>query len=344
MKTQSSLSIAIKLVIFYLCVLIAGTVMCAVVYTIYSLCTSLVAGQGLPSFDFSYFLNGIFIFTPVVLIVSGVLMCLYLIRNSSPSWLPLIVYALLSVASWCLLMPLNFSLYNRIATQAGGQHPQGTAGEEQAGHLLKEPDVVLSPGYFRHEGDNIIFYYSFVDEKNVVDGVCIVPDAKTHNVQTFSGVALPVKADFSDNIIKDTVDMPRSVSTLVTHFRLFIQIAFEAFTGGFMAWLCFATISVALLSVAGLRHLSKWRLINVLLLICATVCIVVFNIFSYENSVLDTAKQAVNSKMGFLPLKNPFAALCNIAVFVIFTVLGLIIDIHRKSETDPDAEFEEGAE
>ena len=344
MKTQSSISIALKLIIFYLFVLVAGTVACAVVYTIYSLCTSLVAGQGLPSFNFAYFLNGIFVFTPVVLIVSGVLMCLYLIRNSSPSWLPLIVYALLYVASWCLLMPLNFLLYNKIVNTGAVGEVSKADSDTSLGTLLKEPDVVLSPGYFRHEGDDFIFYYSFVDENNVADGMCIIPEAKNQHVQTFSAVALPLKADFSDNLIKDTVDMPQSVSTLVRYFRLLIQIAHKEFSEGFLVWLSFATISLALLSVAGLRHVSKWRLINVLMLICATVCIVVFNIFAYTESAMESVKNTVNGIASFLPSKNPFAAIVNVLIFVLFTIIGFVIDIHRKSETDPNAEFEGGDE
>ncbi|MBP5443225.1 MAG: hypothetical protein J6Y60_08285 [Treponema sp.] len=314
MKKESSFKQGLKVIPLYIVTVVIGTVICAVAYSLYSLCTHMVAGAQVQIFNLKYFLDGVFIFSPAILILSGVLTCAYLIRHPPTSAFPTIVYMIIYAVFWVILMPLNF----RLADRFNLTQEEATASPVQ-----------LSDGFFRESAQGHIYYYTSVSDKNVVDGVCIAP-SDSQMVYTFSDIQLPSATDFSDPLIKQTVQMPEVLQVLSKWFNSFMVIARTSCTRGTFEWLCFASIGLALLSVVGLRQISKWRIIDLVLVVGVTAGILALNILGYTNSFMDPIKAKVD---GMLPtIKNPLLVLLNILICIICLCIGIIVSAKRSRQ------------
>ena len=314
MEKESSVKISLRLIFLYLFIIVFGTCLCAFIYSLYSLCTNLVAGEKLPFFSLPYFMSGILIFLPFVLILSGLFMCFYLIRHPVKSGLPVLTYGALYMAAWIFLMPLNFNYLQKMV--------QGKATVEKSSQKLSE-------GYFRQGKSGNIFYYTDVTRDNLGDGVCIDMGSPDKDVYTFSGVDLSsskLSGDgFSDVLIQETVDMPKTMSVLAKWFSTFMNIAKTAFSGGFFSWLCFASISLALVSVVGLARLSRWRLKNALWVVIASLGIIVLNVLIYTNTFFEPVSAFLEGAVSKIPqVKNPLVVLVNFVIFILFIIIGLV--------------------
>ncbi len=314
MEKESSIKISLRLIFLYLFIIVFGTCLCAFIYSLYSLCTNLVAGEKLPFFSLPYFMSGILIFLPFVLILSGLFMCFYLIRHPVKSGLPVLTYGALYMAAWIFLMPLNFNYLQKMV--------QGKATVEKSSQKLSE-------GYFRQGKSGNIFYYTDVTRDNLGDGVCIDMGSPDKEVYTFSGVDLSsskLSGDgFSDVLIQETVDMPKTMSVLAKWFSTFMNIAKTAFSGGFFSWLCFASISLALVSVVGLARLSRWRLKNALWVVIASLGIIVLNVLIYTNTFFEPVSAFLEGAVSKIPqVKNPLVVLVNFVIFILFIIIGLV--------------------
>ena len=95
MRKESSFKQGLKVIPLYIVTVVIGTVVCAVAYSLYSLCTHMVAGAQVKIFNLNYFLEGVFIFSPAILILSGLLTCAYLIRHPPASAFPTIIYMII---------------------------------------------------------------------------------------------------------------------------------------------------------------------------------------------------------------------------------------------------------
>ena len=316
MEKESSIKISLRLIFLYLFIIVFGTCLCAFIYSLYSLCTNLVAGEKLPFFSTHYFINGLFIFLPFVLILSGLFMCVYLIRHPVKSGLPVITYAVLYMAAWIFLMPLNFSYLEKFT-------------KNEKVDVKAIPENTISEGYFRQGESGNIFYYTDVTRDNLGDGVCINMVSPDKEVYTFSGVDLRSANfggdGFSDVLIQETVEMPTTMSVLAKWFSTFMNIAKQAFSGGFFSWLCFASISLSLVAVAGLTRLSRWRLKNALWVVVATLGIIVLNVLVYTQSFFEPVSTFLEGAVSKIPqVKNPLVVLVNFVIFIVLFVIGLV--------------------
>ena len=315
MKTSDSAATACTLLVFYVTIVIIGTVLLAGAYTVHALCRTLVAGQPLTNFNARYFIHGLFLAAPLMLIAIGPLLIFYLIRHSSRSWLPLCLYGLLYlVATWGVLLPLSFRL------TLAHDHPQSDAAAAP---------TTLSPGYFR-EVNGRMFYYSSVTTENVAEGACLDLPAATKDVYTFTHEKLPQSSTFSDSLIQASMELTPVMQQVMGLSRALYQMALTAYRGGRATWVTFALMGLAMVSLAGIRHISKWRLINVISITYCAVLIIALNL-------LCPPVPSVNrlfAKLTFVA--NPFLALCNLLIFVLFALTGLVIDIRRKARPAPD--------
>ena len=260
----------------------------------------MVAGAQVQIFNLKFFLDGVFIFSPAILILSGVLTCAYLIRHPPTSAFPTIIYMIIYAVFWIILMPLNFKLADKFSLSQS---------QETGSSVVK-----LSDGFFRETDEGYIYYYTNVSDKNVVEGACIAPK-DNQSVYSFTDIQLPAARDFSDPLIKKTVQMPEVLQVLSRWFNSFMVIARTSYTEGTLAWLCFASVGLALLSVVGLRQLSKWRLMNIL---------------GYTNSFMDPLKAKVD---GIVPnVKNPLLVILNIIICIICLCIGIIVSAKRSRQ------------
>ncbi len=328
MKENNSIKESLQLLLFYVCVSIAGIVCAGAVYTVYVLCTHIVAGQGIASFSFAYFISGMLVTSPVILILTNVFMCLYMIRHGYNGILPTVFYVALYMLGWLVLIPLAFN---------------ASASYSAAKDSILHKNEVLSSGYFRASGDKVL-YYSFTGEESLADGLVIDFDDTENSVQTFRSMRIPDRHGFLDYLIESTIEMPPVTHTVVKYGSTLLSLSRSVYKKGFVYWLFFAFMGLALVSVSGLKRLSRWRLVNVVIIMALSLCIVLFNIFSYmglvEGSLFYAPVHAVNNfAKPLASVCNPFALFGNLLFFVVCTLVGVIV--HFKRIREAEAEFEE---
>ncbi len=327
MKSESSISIALKLIAYFVVILVASTFISAALRMVYLMCEDIVVGQKITSININLFLDGISIFLPFTIFVSGMLLTFFLIRHSSSYWLPIIVYTLLCATAWIVVLPLCYHLQERYHALVSN--------EKETVQGVNNSSTQLSSGYFR-ENENTIAYYSDIDSNDVATGVVIDLEGGINSaVYTFSNEKLPPRKTFADNLIERTVQMPFILFHIFEQASLLENVSRSSFAAGVIAWLCFITMGGAMMATAGLRHLSNWRLLNVLSVMFFTILILVFNILAYTNPVLLSINDVFKPFVKNLPpIVNLFAVLCNLLTLIIFSVVGLIIDLKRKREPD----------
>ncbi len=319
---ESPLKTSLKLILYYIFLVIFVTSFVSLLYTFYEMCRNLVSGEELKSLDLNYFVYGIFLLFPIVLMVSGIFMGMYLIRHSSRSWLPILTYIVLYLFSWIVLMPFNFNMYTTYSDSS----------------IFQREEAQLSSGYFRKTGEGII-YYSDIDSENVGSGVFIDVSDDSSTVYVFSDKKLPENRAFADELVKDNIQLPLFMSIVSVWFAAIIQAANRAYSDGFFSWMTFLSLGFALTSVVGVRHISKWRLINVHLLIICSFGIIAFNVWNFHPNFLDPVKDLFLKMFSGLPgIKNPFLLVVNALTTVCLSLVGLCIDIKRKGEVVADEE------
>lgn len=308
----------------YLFVIIFGTVGCSLIYMIYSLCTGLVAGQGFSVFNMDLFTSGLFLSAPIVIILSSIFMVLYFIRHRASGKGIFIVFGVIYAVMWIVILPLTIISYRNY----------------QAEIIKSDKPVVLSPGYFRDNG-NQVFYYSKISDQNVASGVCIDKYTTEKNFRTFKNVQLPYTAKFKDPLIQESVKIPLLLKISVVAVNELNRIM-DFFAGnGILSWLCFCTMGAAIFCVAFIRNVSKWRLVNVCTIVFMTLAIVVFNVLILSDGLIHSMAQRINDVSGLSDKYNLSMMIFNVLVAVILVVFSIVSSKVSKSVSfAADGEYE----
>ena len=339
MEIKASLLSSLRLVLYFICVSVLSCLVFGIIYMLYNLCENMVAGQSL-LFDMNLFLEGLFVVTPFVFMFGSLLMVLNLVRHPADSLAVMVVYGLISVCLWLLLIPrvvrADVALYDANAPSAVRGLP--------------------SASYFRPDGDQVFYYAKITASSDnaaannagtgTVTGICM--DTAKNNVSdvyTFSGLELSRShSQFTDTLIQGSLDMPPVLGILVQKFAALNVILKKCATQGRGYWLCFSSMGLALIAVFGLRYVSKWRLVNVMLAICVTIGVVVFNLQGYTSKSFISVTDAVNGVFGKIGLFKKMAAVgnlpvvfCNIIVFILLVVLGFVFELNHRKQLDPES-------
>lgn len=327
MDFRKGLFTTLRLIIYYAFLTVFLCAALATVYMIYTLCVNLVAGQS-PSFNAELFVQGIYIFLPLVLIFQAMFMTFYLIRHPTQSVLPLIVYVLIYVSSWLFLIP------------GAAKANAAVSADSPIQEISDKP----SAGYFRKSGSQI-FYYSSIKENGSANGLCVDTQKAGNNVYTFSNLQLSKKrTTFTDSLIQSTIEMPDSLSIIINYVTELSVILTKCAgrTKGY--WLCFATLALPLLGVIAFRNFSQWRLVNIVAILIVTFGSIAFNIAGYMSPTVVTAEKAVNTALGKLPLiknlaplGNPCVILSNILFFLILLGAFFIFEAQSSRFTVADS-------
>lgn len=305
----------LKLILAYILIVLVGTSACAVLYMIYTACSSIVAGEGLSALSFSLFLRGVLLVGPVTLMLGGVFMCFYIIRHRLHKAVYISIYFVLGLVSWLILVPVCMNLY------ASAQNSLQQSQEKRR----------ISPGYFRTDGTKILFY-SAVRENNITDGLCIDTSGRADrqdretNVYTFKNIKVADSyTGFADPLIQKNVRMPRALELVTGTFGIFIAECHAAYEAGYLTWICYATIGLAMLAAVFLTAISKWRLVNVIIIAGNIITVFAVNITVAGGMLLPKADVFLKNSLGFMPKNSsPIQIIFNLTYFILILVTGII--------------------
>ncbi len=289
-----------------------------------------VAGQPLSFLSADLFIRGVFFVFPLICALSSLFMVLYVVRHPGKIILPLIIYILTGILSWGLLIPFSVSKSEEYASIP---------------HVQKKAPLI-TPGFFREDNGGI-YYYSRVGQDGKAEGLYI-------DLQGFTGSQgkiLPIDnvpvnetaaEPFSDLLIRDTMTLPRVVKVPVELYKKQLAFASASRKAGYISWLSFASIGIALLSILGLRRFSAWRLLNASIVTAAFFCIAGVNSACYgSGSFAGNAARSIVWWHALCPkfphalswfalqIQNPFVVLMNCGICLALIICGIVVAVVR---------------
>lgn len=305
----AGLKTSLKMIISYFLICTVGTILLACLYMIYSSCTLLIAGDAFNVFSRNLFFSGLVKALPICIAVSSIFLALYLIRHPSEVLVPLITYLILGFVSWFILLPLTtvFSAKMKPFT------------------VIENDERPVSENYFRESNDQIVYISSY-NANGYVDGTVVELSPTERGVFSFTDIPLAERtSEFSDSLIERTVTVPDICSVFVKGINVLFNTGTEYWSRGFIYWICFASVGIALLSLLGLKRMSSWRLINVFSIMAMAVIIFIANAAYYGVPQLQKYTFAVDQWfIKYTVIPNPCAVLFNTVITLIFTVWGII--------------------
>lgn len=315
---KSILLSTIKVIVAHLLTLLSISIGGAILYMIFNMCSTLVAGQGFAAFNLAFFIQGFFLTLPFVFALSAAFVAFYSIRNKEISTVALVIFSVLFMATWIFVQPFVIK--------------KGIQKASKSSYVIKrEP---LSTGYFRNVTDRYVFYYSSVDEENIASGVCIDKRGISDNVFTFKDIELAdTTSTFTDSLIQSSIDIPAITKLAIKGINRYIGVVTFACSGKKIEWLLFSSLSLVLASLVFMRGFSKWRFINVVSILSISIGIICLNVNMLSYGKLYFLTERINSIFKFAPNNSNFLLfLINVVLAAAFIVLGLIFTSRNRED------------
>ncbi|MBP5252040.1 MAG: hypothetical protein J6Z17_06470 [Treponema sp.] len=305
---------SLKFILFYLFILVAGSFLCGSFFMVYTLCKTLVAGEGIKVVDGFLFIYGVLYFTPLVLMTSGLFSILYFIRHPDFSIASKIVFFVLYASVWLFLMPLSMDLDVIVL-------------ENQS----VEKQETVSTGYFRKQGNQTVYYskkYYDADGELAADG-CVI---RNNRMEYFKGIRLIGSSEgFADPIMKSSIQMNPTMSFLLRSYTHFLEVIGETRLRGFVSWICVASMFLAFLGIMFVSRFSYWRLLDVIVSFILFFGVITLNSMSFFFPPFKAASEFFARLLFFID-GNAFVLVMNVTLFLLFSAAGLIISrIRRRS-------------
>ncbi len=311
---------ALYLAIIYLASLFLGTLLFATVFMFSCNLTMFVTGLPASFFSLTFFTTGILTTFPLVCVLSQVLLVLYMVRHPGNYGVSFAMYMIFGLLSWLLLLPADLKLSVRYENS-----------------LAKTRVEASSSGFFRKDAGGVI-YYSRIEENGNAEGLFIdtsdFQDSENSVVPFFD---VPVKNEsafpYSDILIKNSLEPPKIVTFPLALYSALLTAAEYSAALGFLAWLSFASMGLALLSVFGLQFASSWKLANVAFVIIGIITVVVVNYLYYMNIMPGVVREVSQRLSWLVSAKDPLIILVNLAIALLLGIFGVFMGIYRLNGT-----------
>lgn len=306
---KSMLLSAVKILVTHFLLLLIGTVVGAVLYMVYSMCSTLVAGQGFANFNLGFFVQGIFLTLPIIFAASAAFIAFYTIRHSEIQFGSVIVFIVVYMLEWIFIQPLIVKVGIQKASK-------------ESYVIERDP---LSTGYFRNYAGKYIFYFSSVDKENISSGICMDTTGGADNVSTFENVHLPYSnSTFTDSLIQSSIDIPPVTKFAIGAIGRYLGVMTLECSSGFLNWILFSSLGLVLASLLFMNHFSRWRLANVVIIFALTVFMIQINVSMLSFGKLYLLTQKISSMFTFVPEQSNFLMVfINIFFTVLFTAGGI---------------------
>ena len=299
--------------------MIIGTLVFATLFMFSCNLNMFVTGLPASFFSLNFFVTGIFISIPLVCITIQLLLILYVIRHPRCQLISLFIYILFGALSWLVIIPTDLKLISRYESDT-----------------IKTRVEATSPGIFRKE-ESGVYYYSKINPNGTAEGIFL----DTTGFLGQEGAALPlfnepVKNEssfpYSDILIKNSLQPPQLVTYPLSIYNALLTAAQYSVSQGFLAWLTFATLGLALLSVYGIQFVSSWKLANVAYVICSAMAVLLVNYLHYMNLMPSVLKEIAASLSRLTGIKDSLLIAINLAITALCAASGTFMGIYRNKD------------
>ncbi|MBQ0050966.1 MAG: hypothetical protein KBT11_02755 [Treponema sp.] len=311
-----------KTLTFILIYVLASLVGTAIFATLFMFNTDMmlyVTDTNSPLFSLDYFLYGASLAYPLVGVGVMVALVLVMIRNSKNQIPCLIAYIVLGLFTWTVAIPFSLK-------QA----------EKQDGLLENIAVKATSAGIFRGDASGV-FYYSRILEDGKADGIFIDTTGylgKDDGFITFYDTPINNASayPYSDILIKRAVQPSNFVVFPLSIYSSILTSATHYNGMGFLFWLCFASMGLAMLSTYGIQFFSEWKLSSGMFVIFTVLAIAVGNFHFYMDIMPKFIKDFSRVMAENTGVDNAFIVAVNLIVAVVFTLLGIVMSIYRRKK------------
>ena len=305
------------LAVIYLLTCLVGTLIFATLFMLSCNLTMFVTGLPTSFFSSKFFFSGVLTTFPLACVITQIMLVLYQVRHPGSKRISLIMYAFFGILSWLLLIPIDLKLINRYEAD------------------LFEPRLEkTTSGVFRKE-EHGVFYYSRVSDDGIADGLFI----DTTGFLGTEGVIVPffnvpVKNEsafpYSDILIKNSLQPPKLVTYPLAVYAALLTAGGYSVSLGFLSWLAFASLGLALLTGYGLQYASSWKLASVSCVLTAVIVIAFINYLYYMNILPSVFKEISQKLSDLTPVKDPLIVLVNCSIAIILCGFGIFMGIYRQ--------------
>ncbi len=313
---------ALYFILIYLVLLILGTVLATLLYSLYLNVTNFTAGRPMALFQTQDIIKSFFYISSCYAFLICPLLCYYRIRHPFGAF-QTFAYIFIFALTWTVVFPMNYKLKNFV-----NNNYEFDALEKKQG---------LTGGYFRKVGDKI---YYLVEDYNF-DRVTRIIELDTEGDEAARYRVVFADDDFElleagkpykDIIIKSTFD-DSSITNFV-NLKSIVEYGESSFAKGFIAYLCFLSLAFALSSVYGFSSLFDWDLLNVCAIVVSLSLILIFNSIYFSSAFEPVIRQIY--KIGFFDftnryIENSFLVFINSVFGLLVTATGIIKFILKKT-------------
>ena len=302
--------------VIYAVSFLIGTLVFATLFMFSCNLTMFVTGLPGSFFSLDFFLHGVLLSVPLVCVVIQILLILYLIRHPNCQLISFVLYVVFGLFAWLLLIPADMRLIEKYESDT----------------IISRVNTT-SAGFFRKE-ESGVFYYSRIESDGTADGLFL----DTTGSLGQEGAVLPlfnvpVKNEsafpYSDILIKNSLEPSPLVVYPLSVYNALLTAGTYCASVGFLTWLGFATLGLALLSIYGFQFLSSWKMANVSVVLTAAALVVFVNYLYYMN-ILPSSIKNMNARLSqFLGLTDAMIIFANIVIAFVFIVTGTFMGIYR---------------
>lgn len=315
---------ALKLALIYLIILITGTVLGTIVYSLYLNLLGFVAGREINLFNDTEIFQSLFfvIFCMMILILP--LISYYRIRHPG-GVLQFVVYLVLCILTWALLMPCAFKLRDFCVRKFARE--------------IKTES--LSPNYFRQVDNDVYFFtreFQVKQKGRAAEAPVIIIDTSENGVVEFKTMGDYPSLDINQKAkpfreVQVKKIFGEDESPIPFNFRTLISMIEGGYSWHLSHLLTLFSFVLLLCSVYGITSFFDWRLLNTIMLYIITASIIIWNSF-YFAAEFEAVRNRVNNFGMFKALggivNEPFLFITNIFFALVLITMGTIKFAVRK--------------
>lgn len=277
---------ALKLALIYFIILIPGTILGTLLYSLYLNLLGFIAGRDITFFRDQELFKSLFYVMFCMQIFILPLISYYRIRHPGGA-LQLTVYIVLCGLTWALFVPCTFKLKDFCSRK----------------FTFENKTESLSPNYFRKVDDDVYYFtteFSVSTKGRAPEAQAIIIDT-TEN----GGVEYKTIGDNSNFVLNRKAQPFREVqlknifgensNPIPVDFRLLNSMISGAYSGGIQHILTLISFVLLLCSVYGITNFFDWRLLNAVILFITTALILCLNSV-YFTTMFDSIKTTIMTK------------------------------------------------
>lgn len=318
-------SLFLFVVFTILCITI--TLFCAFAYLLVDGCSQMAAGTSLPFFSFNVFLHGILMCFPFVAAFSCMGMIFYMIRHPASPLLSVGVYFIIGLLVWAFLIPQTIRLENLGLFKSFNSRTESR----------------LTEGYFR-PSEYGVFYYSKISTQNVAEGLYFDTTGASGvkgGISKFTNLQLAPTGNefFADPLFASAAKITVVIERIITFSKSIRTEAFNAYNKGFISYLSFASLGLALLSLIGVKNFSSWKLLNLSFVIILYVIICKLNLSIFTRPVFTRIVSFLQEKnVSLCSSLQDLQLIINVLISIVFSTAGIfqyfILSVRERREAE----------